>query len=49
MAAAEAGVGAEKMAADGGQGGEPMVEAMAGADGLRAELAGGTLLPGPRA
>ena len=42
VAAAEAGFGAGEMA---GHGGEPMIEAIPGADGLRSQLAGVTLRP----
>ena len=48
VAAAEAGIGVDDMAAEEGHGGEPMVEAVPGADGLRSELAGVTLRPIPR-
>jgi hypothetical protein len=48
VAAAEAGFGTEKMAGA-GHGGEPMVEAVPGADGLRSQLAGVTLRPAARA
>jgi hypothetical protein len=47
VAAAQAGFGTGGMK-DAGHGGEPMVEAVPGADGLRGELAGVTLLPVPR-
>jgi hypothetical protein len=47
VAAAEAGFGEGRMA-DEGHGGERMVEAIPGADGLRPRLAGVTLLPVPR-
>jgi hypothetical protein len=48
VAAAKAGFDAGKMA-DENHGGEPMVEAVPGADGLRSELAGVTLRPVPQA
>jgi hypothetical protein len=47
VAAAQAGFGKGAMAGA-GHGGEPMVEAIPGADGLRSTLAGVTLLPIPR-
>lgn len=47
VAAADAGFGAGAMS-DAGHGGARMVEAIPGADGLRSELAGVTLLPIPR-
>ena len=46
VAAADAGIGAGEMMA--GEGGEPMIEAVPGADGLRSELAGLTLAPRPQ-
>ena len=45
VAAVKAGFGVDNMAADAGHGGEAMVEAVPGADGLHSELAGVTLLP----
>jgi hypothetical protein len=47
VAAADAGFGAGEMA-DEGHGGEPMVQPVPGADGLRSELAGVTLRPRSR-
>jgi hypothetical protein len=47
VAAAQAGFDADAMN-ETGHGGAPMVEAVPGADGLRSELAGVTLLPIPR-
>jgi hypothetical protein len=47
-AAADAGLADDSMAEKKGHGGEPMVEAIPGADGLRSELAGVTLRPAPR-
>jgi hypothetical protein len=47
VAAAKAGSGQGEMN-DEGHGGEPMVEAVPGADGLKSELAGVTLRPAPR-
>jgi hypothetical protein len=49
VAAAEAGFTDDAMGADDGHGGEPMVEAVPGADGLRSKLAGVTLAPVRRA
>ena len=46
VAAADAGVAADAMG-DEGHGGEPMVEAVPGADGLKSELAGVALNPEP--
>ena len=48
VAAVKAGLGVDNMAAEEGHGGEAMVEAVPGADGLRSELAGVTLLPTSR-
>ena len=48
VAAVKAGFGVDNMAADEGHGGEAMVEAVPGADGLRSQLAGVTLLPASR-
>ncbi|HEX8103197.1 MAG TPA: hypothetical protein VF533_11330 [Solirubrobacteraceae bacterium] len=45
VAAADAGFGRDAMDDDAGHGGEPMVEAVPGADGLRTTLAGLTLRP----
>jgi hypothetical protein len=47
VAAADAGVTAELMGDGGHGGGEPMVEAVPGADGLKSELAGVALNPEP--
>jgi hypothetical protein len=49
IAAAGAGFAEDEMAAEEGHDGEPMIEAVPGADGLRSALAGVTLAPIPRA